>query len=133
MTAYVHKCVGTAHIFVNRILQVFRKKTHKKSITLDDEFKKDLAWFTQYPLHGLRPSFSLYNVLCFLIFLRAIALSPKVIKSYLSSLESMARLYKIPSESLLSPFCGTICAQSHNKHNIQDFWHPNPSVKVTSM
>ena len=37
---YVHKCVAPAYMFVNRILQVFRKNSHKKSITLDDELKK---------------------------------------------------------------------------------------------
>ena len=42
---YVHKCVAPAHMFVNRILPVFMKNSCKKSINLDDEFQKDLAWF----------------------------------------------------------------------------------------
>ena len=32
-------------MFVNRILQVFRKNSHKKFISIDDEFRKDLVWF----------------------------------------------------------------------------------------
>ena len=45
---YVHKCVAPARMFVNRILQVFRKNSHKKCITMDGEFKKDLAWFIRF-------------------------------------------------------------------------------------
>ena len=39
---YVHKCVHPARMFVNRILNLFRKSSHKKCIQLDENFKKDL-------------------------------------------------------------------------------------------
>ena len=35
-------------MFVNRILQVFRRNSHKKYISIDGEFRKDLAWFIRF-------------------------------------------------------------------------------------
>ena len=49
---YVHKCVAPTGMFVGRILHLFRQTSHKKSITLNDQFKRDLAWFIKFlPLY----------------------------------------------------------------------------------
>ena len=45
---YVHKCVHPACMFVNRILHLFRKNSHKKCIHLDENFKRDLLWFIKF-------------------------------------------------------------------------------------
>ena len=42
---YLHKCVVPARIFINRMLDLFRKNFHKKKIHLSSEFFKDLQWF----------------------------------------------------------------------------------------
>ena len=78
----------------SRIHTAFRPSTRSSHST---HFKTFLA-FTVFM--KLPPSFSLQSFLCFLEFLRVNHISPKVIRNYLSSLRSMAKLYKIPSESL---------------------------------
>ena len=45
---YVHKCVAPARMFVNRILKVFRSNSHKKFISINEEFRKDLARFIRF-------------------------------------------------------------------------------------
>ena len=42
---YVHKCVVPARIFINRMLDLFRKNVSRKKIHLTTEFFKDLQWF----------------------------------------------------------------------------------------
>ena len=49
----MHKCVHPACMFINRILNLFRKNSHKKCIQLDEDFKKDLLWFIKFfPSHN---------------------------------------------------------------------------------
>ena len=48
---YLHKCVVPARIFVNRILDLFRKNFSKQKIYLTNEFFKDLAWFQAFLPH----------------------------------------------------------------------------------
>ena len=43
---YVSKCVKAAHIFLSRILQTLRENHSKTCIELDEDFKKDIKWFT---------------------------------------------------------------------------------------
>ena len=45
-------------------------------------------------------NFSLHNILAFLEYLYQNCISPQVIKNYVSSLNSMARIYNIPAEDL---------------------------------
>ena len=45
---YIQKCVHSARIIINHVLALFRKKTNKKKIYLDQEFHKDIAWFPTY-------------------------------------------------------------------------------------
>ena len=45
---YLHKCVVPARIFINRMLDLFRKNFHKKKIHLSSEFFKDLQWFKKF-------------------------------------------------------------------------------------
>ena len=48
---YVHKCVHPARIFINRILDLFRTKSHKKRIRLTPQFYQDLEWFQKFLPH----------------------------------------------------------------------------------
>ena len=45
---YIHKCVVSARIFINRMLISFRENAHKKRIKLTQEIYKDLAWFLEF-------------------------------------------------------------------------------------
>ena len=44
---YIHKCVRPARMFLNRMLDL-RQNYDKKSITLTQEFKRDLIWFITF-------------------------------------------------------------------------------------
>ena len=78
----------------NRIHTAFRPSTRSSH---SSHFKTFLAFTVFFKLPA---SFSLHNILRFLEFLRGNSISPKVIRNYLSCLRSMAKLYRIPSESL---------------------------------
>ena len=41
---YIHKCIPPARTFMNRMLALFRKNSHKKRIKLSNEFFADLDW-----------------------------------------------------------------------------------------
>ena len=45
---YIHKCVRSARVFVNRILDTLRKIPDKGNIVLSDEFRKDILWFIKF-------------------------------------------------------------------------------------
>ena len=45
---YVHKCVKPAHIFLNRMLNLLRKRHYVKNIMLHEDFKCDLRWFIKF-------------------------------------------------------------------------------------
>ena len=45
---YISKCVRAARIFLCRMLHSLRCNHGKNSITLDNEFKKDLMWFNKF-------------------------------------------------------------------------------------
>ena len=45
---YIHKCVRPARLSLNRMLQLLRDNCAEKIITLTDEFKRDLVWFSKY-------------------------------------------------------------------------------------
>ena len=42
---YIQRCVRSARIFLNRMLDLLRKHTNDTHVTLNDEFRKDLNWF----------------------------------------------------------------------------------------
>ena len=42
---YIHKCVGPARYFVNRMLEVLRNAQNPSKILLTDDFMRDLSWF----------------------------------------------------------------------------------------
>ena len=42
---YITKCVKSAHVFLNRMLQLLRDNTHNNVISLTQDFYKDLHWF----------------------------------------------------------------------------------------
>ena len=44
---YIHKCVCPARLFLNRMLQLLRDNYAERTITLTDEFKRDLFWFSK--------------------------------------------------------------------------------------
>ena len=43
---YLHKCIPTSHIFVNRLLNTLRQCPHK--VTVSEDMRKDLCWFIQF-------------------------------------------------------------------------------------
>ena len=45
---YIHKCVRTARLFVNRILATLKQSPNDGTITLSPEFKRDMAWFNAF-------------------------------------------------------------------------------------
>ena len=45
---YINKCVRPARFFMNRMLQLFRSKGHKKIIKLLVDFFADLQWFVRF-------------------------------------------------------------------------------------
>ena len=45
---YIQKCVKLSHIFVNRILSIFRSHSTAKRIHLTGEFYQDLDWFITF-------------------------------------------------------------------------------------
>ena len=45
---YIHKCVKPSRIFINRILELFRRNNHCRKIYLNSEFHKDLQWFLTF-------------------------------------------------------------------------------------
>ena len=45
---YINKCVRPARFFMNRMLNLFRAKSHKRRIKLTAEFYHDLAWFIDF-------------------------------------------------------------------------------------
>ena len=45
---YLHKCIKSARIFVNRILSVFRDNSHRNRIKLTRDFHKDVEWFINF-------------------------------------------------------------------------------------
>ena len=45
---YISKCVRYSRCFLNRILHTLRCHSDKKSIPLDEEFHKDIAWFSKF-------------------------------------------------------------------------------------
>ena len=71
---YIHKCVVPSRIFINRMLDLFRKVIHKKKIKLTKEFFQDLAWFqaflpsfngvTSYDRPTLDPTKAIYLDAC---------------------------------------------------------------------
>ena len=48
---YLHKGVVPARLFVNRILDLFRKNFHSKNIKLTQQFFKDIDWFLTFLPH----------------------------------------------------------------------------------
>ena len=77
-----------------RISAAFRPSTNRAHQL---HFKTFLAFvlFMKLPVN-----FSLHNILAFLEYLYQNCISPQVIKNYVSSLNSMARIYNIPAEDL---------------------------------
>ena len=45
---YIHKCVKPSRIFINRILELFRKNHHCRKIYLNVDFHRDLQWFLTF-------------------------------------------------------------------------------------
>ena len=45
---YLQKCVIPARVFINRILDLFRRSAHKNKIYLSTEFFRDLNWFIKF-------------------------------------------------------------------------------------
>ena len=45
---YIQKCVKPARIFLNRMLELLRQNYDKNSITLTQDFKRDLHWFHKF-------------------------------------------------------------------------------------
>ena len=45
---YVAKCVKYARFFLNRMLQLLRQNVNARSITVTEEFKRDLNWFLKF-------------------------------------------------------------------------------------
>ena len=45
---YVQKCVKPARIFLNRMLELLRQNYDKNSITLTQNFRRDLRWFHRF-------------------------------------------------------------------------------------
>ena len=45
---YIQKCVNPSHIFVNRILELFRNNSHSRKIHLTPDFYKDIQWFLAF-------------------------------------------------------------------------------------
>ena len=45
---YVQKCVKHSRIFLNRMLELLRQNYDKNSITLTQDFKRDLRWFHKF-------------------------------------------------------------------------------------
>ena len=45
---YIQKCVKPSHVFVNRILALFRENSHSKKIYLTPDFYKDIHWFLTF-------------------------------------------------------------------------------------
>ena len=45
---YIHKCVTPARTFINRILCLFRKNSHKARIHLTQDFFRDIKWFLKF-------------------------------------------------------------------------------------
>ena len=48
---YLHKCVVPARLFVNRILDLFRKNFHSRNIKLTEQSFKDIDWFLAFLPH----------------------------------------------------------------------------------
>ena len=48
---YLHKCVVPARIFVNRLLELFRKNFSKQKLYLTNEFFRDIDWFQAFLPH----------------------------------------------------------------------------------
>ena len=44
---YIHKCVRPARLFLSRMLQLIRDNYAERIISLMDEFKRDLVWFSK--------------------------------------------------------------------------------------
>ena len=47
---YVHKCIPPAHVFINRMLQLFRSQ-HTRTISLNINSYKYPHWFNRFWLH----------------------------------------------------------------------------------
>ena len=45
---YIHKCVKPSRIFVNRMLELLHKNYDTASISITQEFKRDLRWFCNF-------------------------------------------------------------------------------------
>ena len=45
---YIHRCVRSARLFVNRILSLLRNALAKGTIKLPQSFFKDIAWFQKF-------------------------------------------------------------------------------------
>ena len=45
---YIHKCVKPSRTFLNRMLGLLRDNYDKKTITLTQDFKRDLRWFQRF-------------------------------------------------------------------------------------
>ena len=45
---YIHKCVKPSRVFLNRMLELLRANYEATSITLTQEFKRDLRWFERF-------------------------------------------------------------------------------------
>ena len=45
---YIHKCVKPARCFLNRMLDVLRRAQNLYKIKLDDDFHRDLLWFSKF-------------------------------------------------------------------------------------
>ena len=50
---YVHKCVKSARVFLNRMLELLRSSINTQKIVLTPDFKRDLCWFAKFlPLYN---------------------------------------------------------------------------------
>ena len=45
---YIQKCVKPSHVFLNRILALYRANSHLHKIYLSSDFHKDIAWFLTF-------------------------------------------------------------------------------------
>ena len=48
---YLHKCISPARLFVNRVLTTLRNAPGSGSISLDELFYRDIAWFVKFMQH----------------------------------------------------------------------------------